>query len=63
MGASRLRPREKDSDTRALEQDISAALRMKVAIDHRSDDGGTLVITYKTLDELDQICQILGRGV
>ncbi len=54
---------EKDSDTRALEQDISAALRMKVAIDHRGNDGGTLVITYKTLDDLDQICQILGRGV
>jgi ParB family transcriptional regulator, chromosome partitioning protein len=56
------RAREKDADTRALEQDISAALRMKVAIDHRGNDGGTLVITYKTLDQLDHVCQILGRG-
>jgi ParB family transcriptional regulator, chromosome partitioning protein len=62
-GTTGSRRPEKDSDTRALEQDISAALRMKVAIDHQGNDGGTLVITYKTLDELDQICQILGRGI
>ncbi len=53
----------KDADTRALEQDIGAALGMKVAIDHKADDAGTIVITYKSLDQLDQLCQLLGRGV
>jgi ParB family transcriptional regulator, chromosome partitioning protein len=54
---------DKDADTRALEQDITAALGMKVAIDHRSDDAGSVVITYRSLDQLDQLCQLLGRGV
>ena len=54
---------DKDADTRALEQDISAALGMKTVIDHRSDDAGSVVITYRSLDQLDQLCQLLGRGV
>jgi ParB family transcriptional regulator, chromosome partitioning protein len=54
---------DKDADTRALEQDITAALGMKVAIDHRSDGAGSVVITYKSLDQLDQLCQLLGRGI
>lgn len=54
----RARP-EKDADTRVLEQDLSAHLRMKVVIDHRGHDGGNLIITYKTLDQLDELCQVL----
>lgn len=50
---------EKDADTRVLEQDLSAHLKMKVVIDHRGHDGGQLVISYRTLDQLDQLCQIL----
>lgn len=50
---------EKDADTRVLEQDLSAHLRMKVVIDHKGHDGGHLVITYKTLEELDELCQVL----
>lgn len=53
---------EKDADTRMLEQDLSANLRMKVVIDHRGEQGGQVTITYKTLDELDQLCQILGQS-
>lgn len=49
----------KDADTRALEQDLSANLGMRVIIDHKGFDGGHLTITYRTLDELDQLCQIL----
>lgn len=53
---------EKDSDTRALEQDLSANLRMSVVIDHRpSEGGGQMIIRYKTLDDLDQLCQILSQ--
>ncbi len=51
---------EKDADTRALEADLTAHLRLKVAIDHRADGkGGTLQISYRDLDELDGLCQLL----
>ncbi len=50
---------EKDADTRALENDLSAHLRMRVAINHQGLDGGNLVITYRNLDQLDELCQIL----
>lgn len=51
----------KDADTRVLEQDLSANLRMKVVIDHRSDGRGTLSISYKTLEDLDALCQLLSQ--
>ncbi|MDP1669101.1 ParB/RepB/Spo0J family partition protein [Phaeovulum sp.] len=50
---------EKDADTRALEQDLSAHLRMRVVIEHNGFDGGQMVITYRNLDQLDELCQIL----
>lgn len=54
------RPRfEKDADTRALEGDLTAHLKMRVAINHAGQDGGQLVISYKDLDQLDQLCQVL----
>lgn len=60
-GAAR-RPRDdKDADTRVLEQDLSANLRMKVVIDHKGQDGGQMIISYKSLDQLDDLCQILSR--
>ncbi len=49
----------KDADTRALESDLAAHLKMKVAINHGGKDGGQLVISYRDLDQLDQLCQIL----
>ncbi len=55
-------PAEKDADTRALEGDLSAALRMKVSIDHRAGgESGTVTISYSTLDELDDLCGRLSR--
>lgn len=50
---------EKDADTRALEGDLTAHLKMRVSIDHAGQDGGNLTITYKDLDQLDRLCQIL----
>ncbi|MHC0052039.1 ParB/RepB/Spo0J family partition protein [Actibacterium sp. D379-3] len=51
---------EKDADTRALEQDLSANLGMKVVIDHPAgQEAGKLVISYRTLDELDELCRVL----
>lgn len=53
---------EKDADTKALEGDLSAMLRMKVSIDHKSGgESGSITISYETLDQLDEICNILSR--
>jgi len=51
---------DKDADTRALEGDLGAHLKMKVQINHAGANGGDLVISYKDLDQLDQLCQLLG---
>lgn len=53
------KPAEKDADTRALEGDLSATIGMKVSIDHNGLDGGTLSISYRTLEQLDELCQLL----
>ena len=58
----RLPPREstKDADTRAIESDLTAQLKMRVRIDHAGHDGGRVTITYRDLDQLDRLCQMLG---
>lgn len=53
------RPPQKDADTRALEEDLSANLGMGVIIDHRAGGEGQVTIRYKTLEQLDQLCQLL----
>lgn len=50
---------EKDADTRALEGDLSAHLKMRVTIDHKGHDGGVLTVSYRSLDQLDELCQRL----
>lgn len=52
-------PSEKDADTRALEGDLTANLGMRVSIDHKGLDGGQLTITYRSLEQLDELCQKL----
>lgn len=54
---------EKDADTRALEADLSAHLKMRVRIEHAGQEGGRLTITYRDLDQLDRLCQALGAGL
>ncbi len=49
----------KDADTIALEKDLSASLSMKVMIDHQGE-GGAVMISYKSLEELDELCSKLG---
>lgn len=64
--APRLVPRAaagKDADTRALEEDLTASLRLKVTIDHRpGQQAGELRIRYATLEELDGLCQLLSQS-
>jgi ParB family chromosome partitioning protein len=56
--------RDKDSDTLALERDVSNALGLMVTIRSRNDDrhAGTLSIDYQSLDQLDDVLQRLSRG-
>jgi len=42
-----------------LELDLSATIGMKVQIDHKGEQGGTLSIGYRTLDDLDELCRAL----
>lgn len=53
---------DKDADTRALEADLAAQLKMKVQISHTGAGGGELTIAYRDLDELERLCQILGAS-
>ncbi|QOL82046.1 ParB/RepB/Spo0J family partition protein [Pseudooceanicola spongiae] len=54
---------EKDADTKALEGDLSAALGMKIEIDHMSgQESGKLSIRYESLEQLDALCQILSEA-
>ena len=56
------RKSEKDADTRAIEADLSANLHMVVRIDHGGmDEGGVLTIKYRTLDDLDLLCDVLSK--
>ncbi len=53
---------EKDADTRALEADLSANLRMEVLIAHRpGQQSGELRIRYTSLEQLDGLCERLGQ--
>jgi ParB family transcriptional regulator, chromosome partitioning protein len=53
---------EKDADTRALEADLSASLRLKVSILHKPGQAaGELRVRYRTLEELDGLCQLLSQ--
>ena len=52
-------PAQKDADTRLLEGDLSAAIGMKVRIDHAADGGGEVRIRYGSLEDLDRLCQAL----
>ena len=65
-GASKSKPTgssdttEKDADTNALEDDLSANLRMQVFLSHKNgQESGQLTVLYKTLDELDELCRLL----
>ncbi len=52
----------KDADTRALEEDLTAQIRLKVSIEHQAGrQSGELRIRYTTLEELDGLCQLLTR--
>ncbi len=52
---------EKDEDTIALEQELSLSLGMNVVIDG-AGPSGELRISYKSLDQLDELLHKLSHG-
>ncbi len=52
---------EKDADTRQLEMTLGAALGLAVSINHKQL-GGQLVISYKTLEQLDLVAHRLSKA-
>ena len=57
--ASRPQSDSKDADTRAIEQDLSAGLKLPVSITHTIDGSGTMSVRYYNLDDLDMLCRAL----
>ncbi len=61
--ASKSQTSTKDADTKALEGDLSAALGMKVTIDHAAgQESGRISINYDTLEDLDLLCGVLSSA-
>ena len=51
---------EKDADTKALEGDLTATLKMGVSIDHTAGtEGGLVTISYKDFEQIDELCRRL----
>jgi len=51
---------QKDADTAQIEGELSAALGMKVTIDHAAEtEGGRLTVNYRNLDQLDDLLRAL----
>ncbi len=49
----------KDADTKALERSLSDLLGLKVAVSFKDDGAGDIKISYRSLDQLDDICRRL----
>lgn len=58
-GKAKTKP-EKDADTRALEKVLSDSLGLKVDIQHKGPEG-SVVLTYTSLEQLDEVARRLGR--
>jgi ParB family chromosome partitioning protein len=52
----------KDADTIALEKRVSDALGLAVSIHHR-DPGGSVQISYRSLEQLDEVMRRLAKGM
>ncbi len=51
------RPREKDADTRRLENELGDKLGARVSVSHSASGKGRVVIAYNSLDELEGILE------
>jgi ParB family chromosome partitioning protein len=61
--ASTTKPRkakpEKPADTRALENALAEVLGLKIEIEDRGEKGGRIIIAYKSLEQLEDVCRRL----
>ncbi len=56
--------RMKDADTLLLEGDLRSVLRRPVEIKQKTDQSGELRISYRDLEDLEGLCQVLrGEGI
>ena len=61
--SNKAKTKEKPADTVLLETDLSAALKMKVSINHEEGkEKGLISISYRSLDELDRISEVILNG-
>ncbi len=60
-GAKPSEPRIPDADIAALERQLADLLGLQVRVAH-TETGGTLTLSYSTLDQLDMVCQRLTGG-
>ncbi|HEY4941057.1 MAG TPA: ParB/RepB/Spo0J family partition protein [Rhizomicrobium sp.] len=60
--SSKGRKVEADPNLRALESTVSNALGLKVQVIHKGSKGGEVRISYKTLEQLDEINRRLSRS-
>ena len=54
---------EKDADTRALEKTLTETLGLSTSIKHKGNGGGSVLISYKSLDQLDDVIRKLTAQV
>lgn len=52
----------KDVDTLALEEEVGNRLGMKVSIDMKKGGGGSMKLSFKTLDQLDDVLRRLSQN-
>jgi ParB family transcriptional regulator, chromosome partitioning protein len=52
----------KDADTKKLEDSVSNVLGLKVNILHKGDKGGEVRVSYRTLEQLDEIVRRLNKA-
>ncbi|MEX2631768.1 MAG: ParB/RepB/Spo0J family partition protein [Tistlia sp.] len=60
--AERSAKASKDADTLAIERDLAQVLGLKVLIDLKDGERGTLTIHYDTLDQLDDVLKRLNKA-
>ena len=61
--AHRVATKKKDPDTLQIEGELSSTLKMPVNIQHNAGtEGGKLTISYRNLEQLDDLMRILGGG-
>ncbi len=59
-GSTKANP--KSADIRALEKELTESLGLVVEVSNGQSETGTLTIRYKTLEQLEAVCQILKAG-